>query len=281
MVGIDVGGTKIRAGLVDAARGIVLEELAVPTPRGDGVGALALCADLALLLARAGTPVGVGLPEFVDAAGVPQSGVSVDWRGLDVAAAFARNGAVRLESDVRAAAAAEARFGAGRDIPGFLYVSVGTGVSACLVLGGRPHLGAGGHAIVVGAPPVEAVASGRALSVGSKGRSAEEVLAAPECRPEVEAAAAALGADLAALVNALDPHAVVIGGGLGLAPVYFQLVTAALRTAVAIPGRESLAILPAGLGERAGLIGGVLAAPSRSPVVTTGRCPRGTRARRR
>jgi glucokinase len=237
------------------------EEIYLPTPGGGGAAVLALCAEIARELAPGGAAVGIGLPEFVDCSGVPQSGVNVDWRGLDVAGAFAHIGAIRIAADVRAAARAEAVFGAGRDAPIFLYVSVGTGVSACLVVDGRPYEGAHGNAIVVGAPPVEGVASGRALSIAANGRRAEDVLIRPECRPDIESAAAALGRALATLVNALDPHAVVVGGGLGLAPVYLGLVEVALRDAVAIPGRQSRTVNPAGLGARAGMIGAALLAP--------------------
>ena len=105
VVGIDIGGTKIRAGLVDPLTGEVAEEIYVPTPDGGGAAVLALCAELARELAPGGAAVGIGLPEFVDPDGVPRSGVSVDWRGLETAAAFADTGAIRIEADVRAAVA--------------------------------------------------------------------------------------------------------------------------------------------------------------------------------
>ena len=92
---------------------------------------------------------------------------------------------------------------------------VGTGASACLVVDGRPYAGARGEAIVLGAPPVEAVASGPALARAAGLERAEDVLADPAHAPLVDAAAAALGSVLAVLANALDPSLVVLGGGLG------------------------------------------------------------------
>ena len=59
---------------------------------------------------------------------------------------------------------AEARFGAGRGEPDFLYVSVGTGISHCLVTGGRPRAGVHGSAIGTGAPLVERWSGGLALA---------------------------------------------------------------------------------------------------------------------
>ena len=49
-----------------------------------------------------------------------------------------------IEADVRAAALAEALFGAGKPFRNFLYVTVGTGISCCLMLDGAPYLGAHG-----------------------------------------------------------------------------------------------------------------------------------------
>src|SRR5689334_7585956 len=103
-VGIDVGGTKIAAGLVEGASGRVLvrEEVATRPERG-GAAVLAECAALARSLGAGDLPVGIGLCELVDLEGCPDSADTVDWRGLDVAAAVAAPRVV-VESDVRAAA---------------------------------------------------------------------------------------------------------------------------------------------------------------------------------
>ena len=70
-----------------------------------------------------------------------------------------------------------------------------------------------------------------------------------------------LGAALAVLVNALDPGAVVFGGGLGLDPRYREPVAAAMRRCLYDDAvRESLVVRPAALGADAGAIGAALAA---------------------
>ena len=110
VVGIDVGGSKILAATVDVTQGEVLGELRTETPvSAGGAAVLEACAELARELAPGGAnAVGIGLCEFVDLSGVPTSGFTVDWRGLDVAGAFGGSAGVRVESDVRAAALAEA-----------------------------------------------------------------------------------------------------------------------------------------------------------------------------
>jgi glucokinase len=262
VVGIDVGGSKILAASVDVSTGAVLRELRAPTPvSAGGERVLEACVELARELAPEGpAAVGIGLCEFVDLSGAPTSAYTVDWRGLDVAGAFRDGTPVRIESDVRAAALAEACFGAATRFDPFVYLVVGTGVSHTLVLHGRPYEGARGNAIVVGAPPVERTAGGLALAERAGVERAELVLSDPERATFVDSAADELGRSLAALVNALDPEAVVIGGGLGLVDRYRERVATAARMAIEHEATRELPIVPAALGSRSGAIGAALVA---------------------
>lgn len=262
VVGIDVGGSKILAATVDVTTGAVMHELRTPTPvSAGGEAVLQACAELARELAPDGpAAVGIGLCEFVDLSGTPTSAFTVDWRGLDVPRAFGEGAHVRIESDVRAAALAETRFGAAARFESFVYLVVGTGVSYCLVLHGQPYEGARGNAIVVGAPPVERTAGGLALAERAGVDRAELVLSDPARASFVDAAADELGLALAALVNALDPEAVVIGGGLGLVDRYRERVAAAARAAIEHEATRELPIVPATLGARSGVIGAALIA---------------------
>ena len=261
-IGVDVGGTKVAAGVVDLGTGAVRQRVQVPTraERG-GAAVLADCVALAAEL-DAGLPVGIGLCELVDLAGRASSADTIDWRGLDLAAAFGPRD-VTLESDVRAAALAEARFGAGAGRSPFLFVIVGTGASACLVVDGRPYAGAHGEAIVLGAPPVEGVASGTALARAAGVERAEDVLADPAYAVHVEHAAAALGQSLAALVNALDPSLIVLGGGLGREPAFREQVESHCRSLLAYPRTPPLEVVGSVLGADAGIVGAALAASAR------------------
>jgi glucokinase len=258
-VGVDVGGTKIAAGLVELESGRVLERREIPTraERG-GAAVLADCAGLALDLGRRDVAVGIGLCELVDRAGRPASGDTIDWRGLNIAAAFGTQ-RVLLESDVRAAARAEARFGAGADRSPFLYVVVGTGASVALVVDGEPYVGQHGYAIVLGAPPVETIASGSALARRAGVQRAEDVLADPALAGLVEEAALALAQVLAVLANALDPAVIILGGGFGSQPAFHERVLAAAAPLVAYPSLRPLEVVGAQLGPDGGIVGAALA----------------------
>lgn len=299
VLGIDVGGTSIRAGLFVPRSGSVRHVRSIPTDAaGGGRQALARAAAIARMVVEAGNrsglsvdKVGIGVPEFVGPKGEIESRAILPWRSSRVRRAFAAYGAVTIASDVRAAALAEARLGAARGSPTFLYVGVGTGISSTLFVDGRPWLGAHGHAIgfasgatcAAGArdgtefAPLESRASGPALvrranALGYRSDDAEQICRAARFRPGiarrvVDAAATELAAHVAILVNALDPSLVVLGGGVGAAPGrYWRSFRAALPRFAAGRYARRVRVRRARLGARGGLIGAALSAVEASTV---------------
>ncbi len=296
-IGIDVGGTKCAAGLISLDDGSVVARGLRPTlPERGGKAVLADVIELTQSLQaeakRLGihpTSVGIGLCELVGADGEILSEATIRWMGICAPAAIEDEIQlpVFLDADVRAAARAEAHFGAGRNSRCFLYVTVGTGISSCLVLNKTPFAGARGltgtfassNGLIAGSsgqvllgPPLEQFASGPALaarlaqtSVGFAG-AAPDVLALAErgdslAQPIVATAGHALGAAIAQLVNVLDPEAVVIGGGLGLAAgLYRRSMEESLRQYVWSDLHRNVALLSAKLGNDAGIIGAALGA---------------------
>lgn len=287
-LGLDVGGTKIAGGIVDLATGAVTGRRQVPTDFGRSGRAilddtLALAQDLARQASHAGLPVaalGLGVAELVSPQGRVFSDHRIRWSGLDVAAELGQVLPATVSADVRAAALGEARFGAGRGLESFFYVTIGTGVSGVLVLNGRPHVGARGAALVIAnsmerhpcpacghvtTGMVEDVASGPGLALAYGATTAEEVLQAARAGDAralhvIDHAAGALGRILALMADALDPQAMVIGGGLGSAPgPYFAALTRAIRAGLWDGVPNPLKITQAALGPDAGLIGAACA----------------------
>jgi glucokinase len=259
-IGIDVGGTKIAGGVVDLETGRVLraERLATRPDRG-GAAVLAECAALAGRLGAPELPVGIGICEMVSTDGRITSAETLEWRTLDVGT-VSPGGHVTVESDVRAAAMAEAAFGAGAGLRSFLYVIVGTGASCALVQDGVPWQGARGNAIVLGSPPAELVAGGLALARRAGTSDGEQALRDPAHVQLVNEAVSELAGALAALLNALDPQALIVGGGLGTAEPFFERVAEATRAGIEYEDTRGLPILRSALGADGGVIGAALAA---------------------
>ena len=163
-----------------------------------------------------------------------------------------------VESDVRAAAVAEARFGAARGLHSCVYLSVGTGIAFTLLIEGVPYQGARGNALMLGAPMVEHVASGAALARLGSVATAEETFTSASGREVVRRGAEQLGAAMAWLVNALDPEAIVVGGGLGLRDDYRHAAARTMRELIEVPATADLEVRPALLGVDAGAIGAAL-----------------------
>lgn len=230
-VGIDLGGTNIRALVFDADMR-VLGRHEAPTRAHEGaeevIRRMAECVRAALERADTGLPeisgVGVGAAGLTDwRTGTVVLASNLGWRDVPVAALLSRElGGVPVvaDKDTNVAALAEARLGAGRSFDHFLYVTAGTGIGGGLVLDGALYRGATGGAGDVGhikvapdGPPcgcgdrgcVEVFASGggivnrtkEALSRG--GREAEaSSLSAEGLTAEVVFRAALEGDELAA-----------------------------------------------------------------------------------
>lgn len=294
VLGIDVGGTSIRAGLFVARSGSIRHVRAIRTDASHGARqALARAAAVAREVVETGNrfglsveKVGIGVPELVGSGGEIESRAVLPWRSSRVRRAFAEYGEVTIASDVRAAALAEARLGAARGNPTFLYVGVGTGISSTLFIDGRPYLGVHGHAIsfASGSTTVTGIRDGRtafaalesrasgpalvrrAQALGYHAENAEDVCRAARARSGiarrvVDAAATELAAHVAILVNALDPALVVLGGGVGAAPGrYWNSFRAALPGFTWGRYARRVRVRRARLGARGGMIGAALSA---------------------
>lgn len=264
-IGIDIGGTKLAAALVETDTGRVLAQGRRGTDPWRGAGdVLRDCVELADEVSGASQarrlPVGMGVCELVDPSGRITSAATLDWSGVDIVGAFDGYGRVVVESDVRAAAIAEARFGAARDLHSCVYLSVGTGIAFTLLIEGVPYRGSRGNALLLGAPMVEEVASGAALARLASVATAQEAFASASGRAAVRHGAEQLGAAMAWLVNALDPEAIVVGGGLGLRHDYRDAAVRTMRGLIEVRATADLEVRPAAFGGDAGAIGAALVA---------------------
>jgi glucokinase len=285
-IGIDVGGTKVAAGVIDRG-GKILRRVERPTATAAADELVAQLEEIVGELVVDGVgAIGFGLPSTIDQrAGRIVGSVHVPLADFDFRDSMARRFAVpvALDNDANAAAIAEWKIGAGRGVNHMIMLTLGTGVGGGLILAGRPYrgfVGAGaeiGHMVLqYGGEPCggsctghghfEQISSGRAadrkavelLGEGATGR--ELVGAARDGNSEaleaVREIGRTLGAAIGSLVNIFNPEVVVIGGGFSQArDLFLEPALETMREEALPPGRDLVRVVPALLGPDAGLVG--------------------------
>ena len=287
VIGVDLGGTKILAGVVDA-EGRVAQRREHPTPTASQEELLGgLDAAVEELLTDEIVALGFGVPSPVDQrTGRVLQGVNIPLRDLDLRGRMAERFElpVGLENDANAAAYAEFRFGAARDADSMVMLTLGTGCGGGAVIAGQLFRGWAefGHIVIeYDGLPCQGTCTGRGHLEPYVTGVAATKLAQAEFGPAVDAHRLVrlanegeqraveildgigrhLGAGIGSLVNIFNPELVVIGGGFAAAGDFV------LEPAREIVRREALAgagdrlrIVRAELGTAAGLIGAGLVA---------------------
>ncbi|KQW48114.1 ROK family transcriptional regulator [Nocardioides sp. Root1257] len=273
-VGLDIGATKT-LGLVLDVDGAILAEVREPTkPGADGIVASAARVYDALRVAI-GQPLdgvlGVGIPGLVDVerGAVKHAvnlGVDGDWLPLRDLLAARLGVPVALENDVNAATLGAAALShEGGHASDLVYLSIGTGLAAGLVLDGRLRRGAHGAAGEIGHVPVdpqgvvcqcgqrgclETIASGSALAAawpaGDVPPAQALFAAARSGDPTAIAARDRFSAGVASAIRvlslAVDPESIVLGGGVAQLgePLRLAVAQALLEQAASSPFLASL-----------------------------------------
>ena len=219
VIAVDLGGTKLLAGVVDE-EGVVVKRTVRPTQVGSQQELLTeLEASIEDLLGDDVGAVGVGIPSTIDQPhGRAVSSVNIPLAGIDVRDHLATRFGLpaAIENDANAAAVAEHRFGAGRGTRYMVMLTLGTGIGGGLILDGRLYRGAVGAAAELGhitldldGPPCQGTCPGRghleALASGTATDGMARELAAERPDGDLGRAAAAgrvvdarLAVDLAA-----------------------------------------------------------------------------------
>ena len=284
-LGIDLGGTAIKYGLVEDGKILCSEQ--APTPLREGYEAVldAVVRAAEQLSGAAGAEeVGMAVPGLIDtAAGTVLYSTNFGWENREIARDLARRfrRPVRIANDAQTAALGEALYGAGRGFRRTAMLTVGTGVGGGFVkdgvLDGDLY---GGMAYIFGhllyrenGKPCncgrngcyEAYASAPAVEkhyceLSGCAKTAREIFSSAGTDPFAEKAVSAfteaLGALAADLANALRPEIIVVGGGVsGAAEIFLPEVNRILCQQVYGARFAPVRAVPAALGNRAGIIG--------------------------
>ena len=290
-IGIDVGGTKILAGVV-APDGAVGRSERISTPTESLEAFLhGLTTVVEALRDDSIAAVGIGIPSTIDQrAGTAVFSVHVPLAGIPLRDRVEKDLGlpVAIDNDANAAAVGEWAVGAGRGTSEMVMLTLGTGIGGGLILGGRLYRGANGAAAELGhivleydGPPCRGFCTGRghferfvsgsaagdvARAVLGGEASAEDLVAAARMGEEPARAALRemgrkLGAGMASLVNTFDPELIVIGGGFGEAlDLLLEPALQTMKRDALPPARDRVRVVPAALGEESGMVGAGLIA---------------------
>lgn len=300
-LGIDIGGTKTVFALTDLNGDVVAYQKS-PSHR-EGLSPLEnIKIEAKKFLSSCGfeqseiVGTGIGVPGVVDyKTGVVASAPALSWTDINIKAAFESflPGPVYVDNDVNMGVIGEKWKGSGRAHGDVVFIAVGTGIGAGLVLNGSVHRGSGGYAGEIGYLPVdpltteqtrfedfgalEKFASGSGIVLQARALAEQHpdssIRDANTITSEEIFAAAASGDVLAerlvdllikhtayalsSVVALINPDVIVIGGGVAQAgDRLFEGIQDRVSQLVPIP----VSIVPAGLGSDAGAIGAALAA---------------------
>ena len=289
VIGVDVGGTKILAGIV-GRDGAIERRWERPTPVDSEEELLAgLEGIVAELWGDGIVALGFGVPSTIDQrTGTAVSSVNIPLAEVDIPGRMRERFEVPvgIDNDANAAAIAEWQVGAGRGSRHMVMLTLGTGIGGGLILDGKPYRGAVGAAAELGhvviehdGLPCQGACTGRGHLEGyttgrAAGERAREVFGPGvdshrlvRLANEGDAQAAAiltdvgrrLGSAFGSFVNVFNPEVIVVGGGFAAAGEWlFAPAREVMRREALPPGRDLVRLVRAELGTAAGLVGAAL-----------------------
>jgi glucokinase len=286
MIGVDFGGTAIKAGIVRDGR--VLRSIQVPTPRTEGPDrVLNAIAAAVLELEPRPESVGVAIPGEVDPTGLCWGLPNVPgFKGVALGRGLSERlrCPVAVENDATTAALGEYLHGHGSRYPSFLMITLGTGIGGGLVIGGQLYPGSNGFAGEIGHVNIDPAVDAPLCGCGKRGcletysgtpaliRKFAELgggdvteikdIAASARRGETAGIETfrmmgmALGRGLANIQNVLDLNALIFSGGISRSfDLLEPLVREGLRKYSFSEPPAEVPLVVSELGSTAGVVG--------------------------
>jgi glucokinase len=287
VIGVDVGGTKILAGVIDADGKVQRRRERKTSLRSEEHLIAELEAAVEDLLDESIAAIGFGLPSRIDSkTGVVQASVNIPLEDVPLRDLLQErfDMTVEIENDGNAATLAESRAGAGREAENLVMLTLGTGCGGGVVIDGKLLRDGGelGHTVLVydgipcqgtctGRGHLEAYVSGTAATKLARDAFGPAVDAHRLVRIAAEGDSEAieilagigrkLGAAIGSFVNIFRPELVVVGGGFAAAGDYLLEPARETMLREALPPASDRArIVRAELGTAAGMIGAALVA---------------------
>lgn len=246
IIGIDIGGSKIIAGLVKNAE--VFHKTKIPTPKNKKEFFIELQLIIGQLIERAGGRKNIkGIGCGIGGALELQKGMILSWSNVKFLDGFNIKNwlkdkfkyEVKIDNDARCFTRGEYLWGAGKGYKNIIGITLGTGVGGGIIINGKIIYGANGSAGEIGHMVIDQERNLEELTVKlvRKNKFSEK---------SINKSKKNLGIGIANIINILDPEAIVIGGGAAKAMKKFIVSP--------IAGKK-VKILTAKLGENAGVVG--------------------------
>ena len=283
VLGIDLGGTAIKLGRF-RPDGVCLQSLTVPTPQPATPEAVLTAIVVAIAQIdpdHKSRAIGVGTPGPADAEGrIARVAINLaGWQDVPLADWLeAKTGRMTvLANDANCAGVGEAWLGAGQGLQDLILLTLGTGVGGAIIINGSLFVGRDGSAGELGLIALNPIDDAPLCNSGNRG-SLEQYAAIAAIRrrtglePDQLSKLAQtgepdalefwrlygrdLGIGLSSLIYVLTPEAIVIGGGISAsAEFFFPAIWSEINQRVLPSSRQGLQLLPAKLGNQAGMVG--------------------------
>jgi glucokinase len=233
LIGVDLGGTNVRAGLVQNGKIIALETRSHP-PKASAESIIdQICQIIAKVLRPGVSGIGVGVPTLVNKGIVYSPNNIQSWKVVPLQKILERrfHVPVVLNNDAKCFALGELHFGAGRGYKNLVGLIVGTGLGAGVIINGKLYSGSNGGAGEIGSiaykeKDFEHYCSGRFFQREFGLDGATLYGRAKNGDRQAQAMFAAFGDNFAnvimALLYAYDPEIIVLGGSVIKAYPYFE-----------------------------------------------------------
>jgi glucokinase len=285
IIGIDLGGTKIKAALADE-KGRIITDVNIPTEAWKGKAAVIDNLKKAIKTLMHGSRaksccIGIGVPGPI----LYEKGIVIEppnlpgWKRVNLKKILEQEFKIPVfvDNDANCAALAEARFGAGKKARHFIYITISTGIGGGIIIDRKVYRGAigaageFGHMIIdsrgytcgcgnVGC--LEALGSGTAIKKRAGMDAIAVELAARQgdkhAQKVIQETAHYLAIGIANLVNIFNPEMVILGGGVSkmrellLKPIRHEFK----KYALTLPAKN-VRIVRASLGDESGVLGAV------------------------
>ena len=268
VIGIDIGGTKTSIGLIDIKLGKILKKITVPSKKfkNDKKNLDYIVSETLKFSENIKVKnIGIGVPELINNKGIIRGSYNFKWNNKNLVNYFPKKFNIKVDSDVRNHLRAEKYFGYGKKSRNFIYINIGTGLSYSHFKDNKIYTGSNGYAIHFASSKItlynpknkqktslvpEDLYSGKSIMKYLNKYNNKKRLSYLTNISE------SLASLIGNLVNSVDPHMIVLGGGVVVNNKEFRnLLIKHIRKYIFSEDVKSIRIVLSKLKVDTGLIG--------------------------